>query len=64
MSEPLLTAVALMLMIEGLLPFTVPQLWRETFRKLTEMNDGQVRFIGLLSILAGVVLMLLIRRGG
>jgi uncharacterized protein len=63
MSEPFLTAVALMLMIEGLLPFTVPQFWRETFRKLTEMNDGQVRFLGLISILAGVVLLLLTRRG-
>jgi len=31
----------------GLLPFLAPRLWRETFRRLTEMGDGQIRFIGL-----------------
>jgi uncharacterized protein len=64
MPDQLLLAVALMLVIEGLLPFTLPQLWRETFRKLTEMKDGQIRFIGLLSILAGLALMFMFRRSG
>ena len=41
MSEILLSAFALMLVIEGLLPFLVPNLWRETFRKLTEFGDLQ-----------------------
>ena len=57
MSHTLLTAVALMLVIEGLLPFLVPTLWRETFRRLTEMSDGQIRFIGLTSMLAGLLLL-------
>ena len=55
----LLTAVALMLIIEGVLPFLVPALWRETFRRLTEMTDGQIRFIGLSSMLAGLLLLFL-----
>jgi uncharacterized protein YjeT (DUF2065 family) len=38
----LLTALALMLIIEGVLPFLAPGLWRETFRRITEMSDGQV----------------------
>ena len=62
MSNTLLTALALMLVIEGVLPFLVPALWRETFRKLTEMSDGQIRFIGLTSMLAGLLLLYVARR--
>ena len=40
MGTILLTAFALMLVIEGILPFLVPGLWRETFRRLIEMSDG------------------------
>jgi len=55
----LVSAVALMLIIEGLLPFLLPAVWREAFRRLTEMSDGQIRFIGLSSMLAGVLLLFL-----
>ena len=61
MTKLLLTAFALMLVIEGLLPFLVPALWRETFRRLTEMSDGQIRFTGLTSMLAGLLLLYLVR---
>ena len=60
-SNTLLTAFALMLVIEGLLPFLVPTLWRETFRRLTEMSDGQIRFVGLTSMLAGLLLLYIAR---
>ncbi len=59
MSKMLLTAFALVLVIEGILPFLIPALWREAFRRLTEMSDGQVRFIGLTSMVAGVLLLYL-----
>ncbi len=59
MSNTLLTAFALMLVIEGVLPFLVPSVWRETFRRLTEMTDGQIRFIGLTSMLVGLLLLLI-----
>ena len=62
MSNTLLTALALMLVIEGVLPFLVPGIWRETFRKLTEMSDGQIRFIGLTSMLAGLLLLYVVRQ--
>jgi len=55
----LMTAVALMLVIEGLLPFLLPTIWRTAFRRLTEMSDGQIRFVGLSSMLAGVLLLFL-----
>jgi len=62
MGKILLTAFALMLIIEGLLPFLMPALWRETFRRLTEMSDGQLRFIGLTSMLAGLLLLYIARQ--
>ena len=61
MSNTLLTAFALMLVIEGVLPFLVPGLWRDTFRRLTEMSDGQIRFVGLTSMLAGLLLLYIVR---
>jgi uncharacterized protein YjeT (DUF2065 family) len=58
----LLTAVALMLIIEGILPFLLPGLWRDTFRRLIEMSDGQIRFIGLTSMVVGLLLLYLVRQ--
>jgi uncharacterized protein YjeT (DUF2065 family) len=57
MGTTLLMAFALMLVIEGMLPFLAPTLWRETFRRITEMSDGQIRFFGLSSMLLGVILL-------
>ena len=62
MGKYLLTALALMLLIEGLLPFLAPGLWRETFRRITELSDGQVRFVGLTSMLCGVLLLAFVAR--
>jgi uncharacterized protein YjeT (DUF2065 family) len=58
-TNTLMTAVALMLVIEGLLPFLLPMVWRDAFRRLTEMSDGQIRFVGLTSMLAGLLLLFL-----
>ena len=54
-------ALALMLIFEGVLPFIAPNLWRETFRKITQMSDGQIRFVGLSSMIVGLLLLLWIR---
>jgi hypothetical protein len=62
MTDSLLAAVALMLVIEGLLPLLLPAAWRDTFRRLIELSDGQLRFIGLASMLAGLLLLYLLRR--
>ncbi|MCX8086828.1 MAG: DUF2065 domain-containing protein [Rhodocyclaceae bacterium] len=56
----LLLAFALMLVIEGLLPFAAPQVWRETFRRAIALTDGQLRFVGLSSILIGLALLFLL----
>ena len=57
MGTTLLMAFALMLVIEGLLPFLAPKAWRETFRRILLLSDGQIRFFGLTSMIAGLVLL-------
>lgn len=57
----LLTALALMLVLEGLLPFLAPGMWRETFRRLIAMSDGQIRFVGLTSMVVGVLILFFVR---
>ena len=59
LKDVLLSAFALMLVIEGLLPFLAPKLWRDTFRSLTELRDGQLRFAGLASMAVGLALLAL-----
>jgi hypothetical protein len=56
MAGTVLLAFALMLVIEGLLPFMAPAVWRETFRRIVQFSDGQIRFFGLVSMLAGLLL--------
>lgn len=56
----LLMAFALMLVLEGLLPFLAPALWRDTFRRILQFSDGQIRFFGLASMLVGIVLLLVV----
>lgn len=63
MGDTLWMALALMLVFEGLLPFLVPGTWRDTFRRLTELSDGQLRFIGLTSMLIGLLVLLIVRSG-
>ena len=58
-----LMALALMLILEGLLPFIAPNLWRDTFRRITQMNDGQIRFIGLSSMIVGLLILWWVKLG-
>jgi len=60
MGDIIVAGFALMLVIEGILPFTAPRAWREAFRRFIEMSDGQLRFAGLASMVAGVVLLFLV----
>jgi uncharacterized protein YjeT (DUF2065 family) len=53
-------AIALMLILEGLLPFAAPARWREILRRVAQLSDGQIRFFGLASIVTGVVLLLVV----
>lgn len=48
-----------MLVIEGLLPLLSPASWRLAFQRALGLKDGQLRFFGLLSVLAGLGLLVL-----
>jgi hypothetical protein len=61
MGDLLLGALALMLVFEGLMPFLSPRGWRSLFERAMAMTDGQIRFIGLVSIVSGLVLLALWR---
>ncbi len=56
-SESFWSAIALLLVIEGLLPFLSPSGWRRAFTQLLQLRDGQLRFFGLCSILLGLLLL-------
>ena len=53
----LLTALALVLLIEGLLPLFAPASWRRMFSQILQLTDGQIRFFGLLSMGLGLLLL-------
>jgi hypothetical protein len=55
----LLTAFGLMLVLEGILPLIAPKTWRQTFQRMIALNDGQLRFVGVISMLAGLLLILI-----
>ena len=59
MSDLFLGALALMLVVEGLLPFFSPTTWRAVFERATKLSDGQIRFLGLSSMMIGLALLLL-----
>lgn len=56
-SDTLWAALALVLVFEGLFPLIAPRGWRNTFHKLLELKDGQLRFFGLCSVGIGLVLL-------
>ena len=59
MKNWLFSSIGLMLVIEGLMPFLLPQGWRDTFKKLITMKSGQIRFMGLVSFLLGLIFIFL-----
>jgi uncharacterized protein YjeT (DUF2065 family) len=62
MSDLVLGALALMLVFEGLLPFLSPTTWRDVFSKALRLSDGQIRFLGLSSMLIGLLLLVVFFR--
>jgi len=54
--ETLLLALALMLVFEGLMPMLSPARWRRLFEQMLRLEDGQIRFFGMVSVLCGLLL--------
>ena len=59
-SDTFWAALALALVLEGLLPLMAPRGWRSTFQKLLQLRDGQLRFFGLCSVVLGLALLWLV----
>ena len=53
-------ALALVLIIEGMLPFLSPSMWRDTFARLLNMSDGQLRFFGLTAMVVGSIALIIL----
>jgi uncharacterized protein YjeT (DUF2065 family) len=56
MGGELLTALALVLVLEGILPFLSPRALRDAAARIAQLDDRALRIIGLVSMLAGVLL--------
>jgi uncharacterized protein len=56
MLERLGPALALMLMLEGVVPLFSPHTWRVAMKRIANLADGQIRFFGLASIVLGAAL--------
>ncbi|HFQ92255.1 MAG TPA: DUF2065 domain-containing protein [Chromatiales bacterium] len=61
MWQDLLTALALLLILEGIVPFLSPELARRMVAEMLKMNDQTLRFAGLTCMVAGVVFLYLLR---
>jgi len=61
MQHELLIGLALMLVIEGLMPFLFPTHWRATLQRMIQFSEGQLRFIGMSLMLAGLLLLYLVK---
>jgi uncharacterized protein YjeT (DUF2065 family) len=59
--QEILTAVALVLVIEGLLPFIGPGKYRELVAQIARLGDNQIRTFGLTSMIAGLLLLFIVR---
>ncbi|MDX5444948.1 MAG: DUF2065 domain-containing protein [Zoogloeaceae bacterium] len=60
MGTSLLMAFALMLILEGLLPFVAPARWREAFLRMARLADRQIRFVGFTAMMAGMLILFLV----
>ncbi|CAG0941868.1 hypothetical protein GPROT2_01476 [Gammaproteobacteria bacterium] len=57
----LFAALALYLVIEGLLPFASPSGWRRSLEMLSRLSDAQLRVFGLTVVVSGLTLLVLVR---
>jgi uncharacterized protein YjeT (DUF2065 family) len=61
MWEHFLPALALVLVIEGILPFLSPGSWRDAMLQAARLPDRVLRIIGFASMMAGVIILYFVR---
>lgn len=62
MSHNLWAALALVLVLEGILPFASPAAVRRALQAMNQLSDGQLRGVGLASMLLGLLLLYFVNR--
>ena len=55
MSGSIVLAIGLVLVIEGIFPLFFTQLWKDTFIRITNQKNGQIKYYGLLSVIVGIM---------
>ena len=58
MGASFIIALGLVLIVEGIVPLVFPSIWKDTFRRITALEDGQLRFIGLMAVVSGTVVLM------
>jgi len=61
MWDSILPALALVLVIEGMLPFISPKSWREAMSQAAQLPDNILRILGFVSMMAGVIILYFVR---
>lgn len=61
MWQDILTAFALYLIIEGMIPFVGPGLFRRTVAKMAQLDDNNLRLSGLFVMATGLILLFIVR---
>ena len=59
--QDLFAALALVLVLEGIMPFLAPSRYREAIRKISDLDDRILRKVGLASMIVGLVLLLIVK---
>ncbi|HEY5995162.1 MAG TPA: DUF2065 domain-containing protein [Gallionellaceae bacterium] len=62
MLEYWVAAFGLMLVLEGMMPFAFPAMWRAVLRRLSHLQDGQLRFVGLSMMLTGALIVFWVKQ--
>ncbi len=58
MGASFIIALGLVLIVEGIVPLVFPAIWKDTFRRITLLEDGQLRFIGLMAVVSGAIVLM------
>jgi uncharacterized protein YjeT (DUF2065 family) len=56
-SRDFLTALALLLIFEGLMPFASPSKWKDVLRNIVELDSSKVRMFGFASMMGGLLIL-------
>lgn len=60
LDQVLISAIALVFIFEGLLPFVFPAFWRRMMSEAIKLDEKQLRLMGLFSIAVGMLVLFVV----